>query len=120
MVLQFVGDTEKKALLSKAFFIYSQKEHDLHSLAKVSGRFNAGAGVGARAGRERERETETETETETEKGITVLSSCNRIGSLTNHCCPGKTRRAQLVNEPMGQFANEQQTPNYKQQTEFQQ
>ncbi len=43
-----------------------------------------------------------------------------IGQFINHCCPGKTRRAQLVNEPMGQFANEQQTPNYKQQIEFQQ
>ena len=43
-----------------------------------------------------------------------------IGSFTNHCCPGKSQSAKLVNEPMGQFANEQQTPNYKQQTEFQQ
>ena len=40
--------------------------------------------------------------------------------LVNHCCPGKTLRAQLVNEPMGQFFNERQTANYKQQTEFQQ
>ena len=65
MVLQFVRDTEMKALLSKAFFIYSKKEYDLRSLAKVSRPFNKGAGVGARAGRERERERETETETET-------------------------------------------------------